>query len=406
MELKDQLAKLQEELKGHFEKAAEEKKQYGTMLESTKSTVEALQKQVDALDVKLAERHAQQTDNAPGLESELKNNETLQRLMKDRKGTAVIRLSGKALREMMEGKTTITSSTVGAQTTGVLQIERIPGITPEARQTLSIRDALTSRPTQMQVIDFVKVNAPMVVASPQTEGSDKGQQALTFTAASQTVRTIATWIPASRQVLDDMTELMAFLQGSLSYYVNLEEEIQMLSGSNSGNDLNGLVTQATAFNTGLLSNVAGWNKIDIIGRAVQQIMAAKELMPTFFVVHPTDYWGMRLQKDSYGRYILGDPQGPSGITAAGGFISPIGNKSIFDLQPIVTTSIASGTFLVGSGNPVAAEIRDRMELEVEVSTQHQDYFVKNLVAVRGEKRMALITKRPASFITGTFTTSP
>jgi hypothetical protein len=41
-----------------------------------------------------------------------------------------------------------------------------------------------------------------------------------------------------------------------------------------------------------------------------------------------------------------------------------------------------------------------------VSTEHSDYFVKNLVAIRAEKRLALITRRPASFVTGSFTTSP
>jgi HK97 family phage major capsid protein len=390
----EKLKALQLELKSYFEKAAGEQKAAGTMLEETKNKIDALQKQVDALDVKLAERHAQATDTQPGLEQSLKENEGISRLMKDKRGTAVIRLAGKALAECFERKTTISSSAVGAQTTGVLQIERIPGIVPEARQKLKVRDALTSRPTNMQVIDFVKVNAAMKIASPQTEASDKGENAVTFTAKSETVRTIATWIPASRQVLDDFTELMAFLNGSLTFYVNLEEELQLLSGAGTGQDLDGLITQATAFSTSLLSNAAGWNKIDILGRAAQQIMVAKELDPTFAIIHPTDWWGMRLQKDSYGRYILGDPQ------------TPLVQTALFGLIPVVTTSIASGTFLVGSGDPVAAEIRDRMEVQVEVSTEHSDYFTKNLVAIRGEKRLALIVKRPASYITGTFTTSP
>ena len=47
-----------------------------------------------------------------------------------------------------------------------------------------------------------------------------------------------------------------------------------------------------------------------------------------------------------------------------------------------------------------------MEMQVEISTEHSDYFTRNLVAVRAEKRLALITKRANSFVTGTFTTSP
>lgn len=185
--------------------------------------------------------------------------------MRDRKGTCVITLDGKQM-QALERKTTIDSSAVGVATSGVLQIERIPGIVPEARQVLRIRDLLTSRPTTMQVVDFVKVNSPMTTASPQIETHTKKENAITFTTASERVKTLATWVPASTQVLDDMGELMGFLQTSLRYAVDLEEELQLLSGSGSGNDLNGLITQATPFNTGLLSGL--WTAIDVVALGI------------------------------------------------------------------------------------------------------------------------------------------
>jgi hypothetical protein len=80
--------------------------------------------------------------------------------------------------------------------------------------------------------------------------------------------------------------------------------------------------------------------------------------------------------------------------------------TLFGLDVVSTTNISNGTFLVGSGNPAACEIRDRLELQVELSTEHADFFVKNLVALRAEKRLALVVRRPASFIAGSFTTSP
>jgi hypothetical protein len=51
----------------------------------------------------------------------------------------------------------------------------------------------------------------------------------------------------------------------------------------------------------------GWNKIDIIDRAIEQVTAAKELQPTFVVLNPIDWWDIRLTKDGFGRYILGTP---------------------------------------------------------------------------------------------------
>jgi HK97 family phage major capsid protein len=390
--LEQQLAELKEQLAGHFDNAAKEQKALGTVLEKTQTKITALQAQADAIDAKLAERKAADVPQAGVLEL-LQANESVNRLMKDRGGRAVVTLEGKHVRELLGRKTTITSAAVGVATSGVLQIDRTPGITLEARQILTVRDLLSARPTTMQVVDFVKVNTPMANAVPQAEASAKAENAVTFNSVSEKVRTIATWIPASKQILDDFTELMGFINSTLPYYVNLAEEIQLLSGDNTGENLHGLITQAAAFSTGLLSSSKGWNKIDIIGRAIQQITTAKELDPTFVILHPNDWWEMRLTKDGFGRYILGDPQTN---------VRP----SLFGLDVVYTTSIANGTFLVGSGNSVASEIRDRMEMQVEFSTEHQDFFTKNLVAVRGEKRVVLVVKRPNSYITGSFTTSP
>jgi HK97 family phage major capsid protein len=371
------------------------------------SKLQALQAQVDAIDVRLATKMFSDPSfgNGSTLLKTIQENESVQRILKDRRGTAVLHLKGRECTELMSGKSIISGTTsgsaggdalnpVGTATTGVLQIDRIPGITPEARQVLKIRDILSARPTTMQVVDFVKVTSPLAIASPVPEASVKPENQLTFESVSEKVRLLATWIPATKQVLDDMTELLGFIQSSLPYYVNKEEELQLLAGDNTGENLHGLLAQAQAFNAALLPTPAhGWNKIDVIATAIRQINAAFELDPTFAIMNTNDWWDIALTKDSLGRYILGDPQS-------------LTTPRVFGLNIVPTTSIAQGTFLVGSGSPVAAEIRDRQEMQVEISTEHSDYFVRNLVAIRAEKRLALITKRPNSFVTGTFTTSP
>lgn len=355
--------------------------------------ISGMQKQIDAIDLRTKDRLTS-GPAGPGfsadLEVKLNENDSIQRLLADKKGTAIITLPA----HLLEHKTAITSAAAGVATSGVLNIERASGIVPEARQVLQLRNLLTARPTSLQIIDFVKVNVPMSNASPQTEASEKHENAVTFTTASERIRTIATWIPATKQILDDMTELMAFLQGSLAYYVDNVEEIQLLSGDNTGENLNGIIPQASTFDTGLLPAGAGWNYIDYIGYACSQIAAAKEMQPTFVCLHPSDWWTMRLTKDSYGRYILGDPMGPVNVQA------------LFGLIPVPTVNITLGSFLVGSAAPAAIEIRDRQEITVEISTQHSDYFVRNQIALRAEKRIALLTKRPAAFITGSFSKSP
>jgi len=351
-----------------------------------------LQKQVDAIDIKLADKHGNYSQE-PALIDQLKSNEDVSRLLRDKKGSCILNFDAKTTSTILQTKTVLSESGQGFGTSGVLPIERIPGIVPEARQQLTVRDVLTARPTSLPVVDFVRVSSPLHIAPPVAEASTKPENALQFISSSEKIRTIATWLPATRQILDDLTELNGFIMSSLPYYVNLAEEIQLLSGDNTGENLHGLIPQASAFNTALLSASKGWNKIDIVGRVIQQITVAKEIQPNFIVLHPNDWYDMRLTKDSFGRYILGDPQS---------MVRP----NIFGLSAVSTTSISSGSFLVGSGDPVASEIRDRMEMQVEVSTQHADFFTLNQVAIRAEKRLALVVKRAASFLTGTFTSSP
>lgn len=400
-ELEVKLTELRDHIKSSSEKAAEERKTHGSVLEATQkrldeqqSEFKAMQTQLDAIDKKYADRIVADV-TTKSFEDIMRDDESVQRIMKTQSGQAHFNIEGRMITDLLQRKTTITTTAgTGYAAAGVLPIERIPEITLEARQMLKVRDVLPARPTQAGVVFFVKVNAPMVIASPVVEAATKPENAVTFSAVSERVKTIATWIPASRQVLDDFNELGGFIRSTMPYYVNLEEELQLLSGDGTGENLHGLIPQATAFTTSLLVNSAGWNKIDIIGRAIQQITVAKELPPTFVVLHPTDWWGIRLTKDSYGRYILGDPQ------------QPLTNPNIFGLNVVATTSIASGTFLVGSGDPAAVEIRDRMQMQIDISTEHASYFVQNLIAVRAEKRLAIIVKRPASYVTGTFTTSP
>ncbi len=350
-------------------------------------TVTQMQRQLDVLDIKLAERHSGGVFGAePDLRKLLGENEQVARLLHDKKGTAFLELPT----AMLEGKTLVDRPTVGFSTVGVLQSDRSPGIVAEPRARLFLRSLLSSRPTALGMIDFLKVNSPLAAASMQTESSAKTENAVTFTTGSQKVETVATWIPASRQVLDDMPELLGYLETALPFQCDLREEIELLFGNGVSPDLNGLYTQATAFDTSLLSLTPGWTKSDQISCAIQQVQIATETEPTFVVLHPTDYWQILRTKDANRNYMFGR----NGI------------DPFWGLTPVVTKNMSSGQFLIGSGSPVAAEIRDRMTMQVEISTQHSTYFTENKVAIRAEKRLALVVYRAASFIKGTFTTSP
>ena len=102
-ELEQKLKEMQAELKASFDQAAKERKEHGTALESTTARMAALQKQVDALDAKLAEHH---TSNPPGetLADVITKDEGIQRLMHDKSGNATITLKGKHVQQLLERK--------------------------------------------------------------------------------------------------------------------------------------------------------------------------------------------------------------------------------------------------------------------------------------------------------------
>ena len=66
--------------------------------------------------------------------------------------------------------------------------------------------------------------------------------------------------------------------------------------------------------------------------------------------------------------------------------------------------MASGKFLTGAFQ-LGAQIFDRMDAVVEISTEDDQNFRKNLVTVLAEERLALAVYRPEAFVKGDFTAS-
>ncbi len=64
--------------------------------------------------------------------------------------------------------------------------------------------------------------------------------------------------------------------------------------------------------------------------------------------------------------------------------------------------MATDHFMVGAFN-IAAQVFDRQQAVVEVSTENDKDFISNLVTIRAEERLALAVFRPESFVHGTFT---
>ncbi len=203
--------------------------------------------------------------------------------------------------------------------------------------------------------------------------------------AQTKVQTIAHWIGASRQSLDDSGQLRTLVDGELRYGLALREELQLLLGDGVGTNLLGLVPQATAYDpTGA---AAGASKFDVLLNAIAQAERA-DLPATGVVVNSTDWLRLQGLKDSEGRYI---GSGPMGTTM----------PSAWGLDVVPSGSMPAGKFLVGNFAN-AAVLYDRMAPVVLLSTEDRDNFVRNAVTILAEERIALAVRQPRALIYGDY----
>jgi HK97 family phage major capsid protein len=390
MDINVQLEKLSADFGAFMQKHDAEMKNFGKPHAETVAELKNIQERIDTLEKKFITFPGK---SEPGLTETIKTNEAVSRIIHDKKGKAYFTLKGAAAQEFIESKTTVTSSTVGFPTSGVMPEDRGAYVT-EPRKTLRMRDVIPSRPISVGQYSWPKYSNVGTKASPVAEAAQKPINTFDPTIVTERVKTIATFFRTGRQVLEDWSELDGILRSLGSYKYNAEMDLQILSGSNSGENLNGLITQATAYDGALLTAASGYTYFDQIAVAAQQVAEADLMEPTFFVVHPRNWWQMKRLKDNDKNYLLGGPTNGSGL------------DRIWGMTPIATTNISAGTFLVGSGTPTAAEFRSRMELEVAVSTEDADNFTYNLVTIRFEGRGLLAVYNAGAFITGTFANSP
>ena len=270
---------------------------------------------------------------------------------------------------------------------GVVEPQRLPGIDTTPKQRLFIRDLIAPGRTGAPAIFWVQqtgfTNAAKVVA----EGTTKPYSDIQFATKITPVTTIAHMFKASKQILDDFAQLQSTVDAEMRYGLKYVEEQEILFGDGTGVHLHGIVPQATAFAGAF--EVEQQNGIDDLRLAMLQAQLAR-FPASGHVLHFIDWAKIELTKDTLGRYILANPAALTGPTLWG--------------LPVVATEAPAfqGKFLTGAFN-AAAQLFDREDANVVISTENADDFEKNMISIRCEERLALAVKRPEAFIYGSFT---
>ncbi|ELY5987738.1 phage major capsid protein [Cronobacter sakazakii] len=271
--------------------------------------------------------------------------------------------------------------------TGVVEPQRLPGIDTAPKQRLFIRDLIAPGRTAAPAIFWVQQTGFTNAAKVVPEGTTKPYSDIQFATQITPVTTIAHMFKASKQILEDFAQLQSTIDAEMRYGLKYVEEQEILFGDGTGAHLKGIVPQASAFSAAF--EVEKQNGIDVLRLAMLQAQLAR-FPASGHVLHFIDWAKIELTKDSLGRYILANPAALSGPTLWG--------------LPVVATETAAfqGKFLTGAFN-AAAQLFDREDANVVISTENADDFEKNMISIRCEERLALAVKRPEAFIYGAFT---
>jgi hypothetical protein len=210
---------------------------------------------------------------------------------------------------------------------------------------------------------------------PVSPGALKGAADLTYEIVQGPVVTIPAYMKLPKQYWEDFAMLQSWIDSRLLYGLADAEENQLLNGNGVAPNLQGLMLVAIAVSPAAANLLAG------VAAGIAAVYG-RGYLPTGIVLNPGD-WGRALV--SVGTPMLLEP-----------------TLTLWGVPVVVSKYMVTGNYLVGQFNPYS-QIFDREDAAVEVADQDQDDFLKNMVAIRAEERLAFAVYQPGAFAKGTFT---
>lgn len=296
-------------------------------------------------------------------------------------GSAHIEIKGDELAKAMEKKALVT-----AGGSGLVVPHYDQNILTGPRNDLVIRSLMRSVPVGNTAFVYFQEKLPITLnAGMVAEGGTKPETSAAFERKEDTVKKIAVWIPITEEAASDLPQLMAYLDNLLRYDVNRKEEEQILRGDGTGQNMNGIITQATAYNPSAAGALPTDTTIDTVRRMLYQSRRATRRSPDAIAMSDLDWMNIELMKDGENRYLFANLQG---------LVTPVlwGRPvAVSDAMDEETGEILVGPFAQG------ALLYDRTGITVKMGWINDD-FVKNQFVLLVEKRVGLGVILPQGFI--------
>lgn len=263
---------------------------------------------------------------------------------------------------------------------------------PLGRYPLTVLGLISRRGTSSDTVEFVRQTAKVQEATPVAESNvtqytgatgevsgEKPEGKVALEKVQEVVKTIAVWIPATKRALSDAAQLRGIIDQELRDDLMEELEQQVIEGSGIGENFTGITNTS-----GILTQTWDTDLLTTIRKARTKLRVLGRSVPTAIVMHPNDAETLDLLIDSDGRFYWGGP-----IDG--------GAQRVWRVPVVESESITEGTALMGDFRK--AVLWDREAATIQVSDSHEDFFIRNMVAILAEMRAAFGVIRPSAFIT-------
>lgn len=269
-------------------------------------------------------------------------------------------------------------------TNNVPGYQHLPEIHFDPDRRTRIRDLILQGTTQQTAVEYIRETAFEDNTDVTAPGAEFNQNDFDMTAYTANVRKITAYVMLAEEMMEDVEGMTSYILARLPGKLNKDEDTQILAGAGTGQNLSGLITNATAYSDNLADSAV--QRIDVLVDAVRQVVD-DEYVPSFILLNPADVYSIALTKGTDGHYILP-------------WILGVASPQLAGVPIVMSTAQTSGTFLVGSRE--AAQVFFKKELAIEFSKESEDNFIKGMVTVRAQKRLALAIYKPTALLTGTF----
>lgn len=249
---------------------------------------------------------------------------------------------------------------------------------------ITLLDMIQQRETTSDAVEYPLVASRTNNAAPVAERTSgaftlKPESDMTFDLKTVAVKTIATWVAASRRILQDAPGLRATIDNDLRQMLQVELEDQIIAGDGTGENFLGILNTpgilTRDIGTGPRAE-AGDTVADTIRRALTDVRL-QFYNPTGVVLNPVDAETLELLKDTTGQYVR---------------IWDVATGRLWRVPVAETAALPAGTGIVGD-LMIGAILWDRMQTEIRVG-EPNDFFVRNAVAILAELRAAFAVVRP------------